>query len=1231
MRHSQNSSQATRSHDAVIEEFLRELDGARDEDTIANLLARAVASHPERADELGALAAGFKNLRGMRDPERLGQYRIRRVLAVGGMGKLYEAEEDELHRIVAVKTIKFGRIAEPHLLDRFDRERRTLARLHHTNIVPIYAAGQEAELLYFSMPRIHGPSLRAVIKVASTLPGAASSPPSASTFEQLVDEASAEEVKEHASRAVTEVEGSRHPEVTESANGRPSPLNVPRDYRRRVAALMADVAEAVHHAHQAGVIHRDLKPGNILVERQGHPWVLDFGLAHFQGEVAPSPAIAETNGDTDPGGPTVGVGTPLYWAPEQVPPSRRPPDADPPPAIDHRTDIWGLGATLYELLTLRRPFTRVEQILSKPPPAPNRIVASFPRELSAICSKALEKDPNDRYPTARALADDLHRWLEVRPTAAGEAAIRRKSNRLLGWTRVWLRRLGFWSRRRPAAAGLVMTFVLIGGLVTAYAAHVNQLKLHNAYAEAETTKAKLQVTEQRVELTKSQLAAAQREQRILELPQRRRPVRKKGWYEESRQIVRSLRGDSTKADEQLQSHAAAALEGIDAQVEKSLPGGVGPVTFDPSSKTLLMIHNGVDGQRRPWSRTILWERATQRTLVERDLGDGVPAFRSDGTPLQLSSDRNDPARLHLYEVRSGTEVRAFRVPLAGAPAPPLVALSRDGSRLAATESPTPAEKENLVAERDRNRRIAVWDAASEQPIKTLEHKATEYLVLSPDGRLLAAWDVTGEITVWTLPDGKRLPPFRVGRCPVSCLAFGRDPVWREDDSIPPWLLAVAESSGLVTVWDLTQNRPRSVCRGSEFGVWAMDFSADGVSLLTAGRHAARLWDMATGTCLLDLNIGDFCQSVSFAADGRHCAFSLSNSGNGAKPGAYVVELELGHGIRTLHGLRGVVERTAFSPDGRLIAAVSHEWDVGLWEQDSGRLLGVLPAPIGRFADSIGMAFDPGGRRFACSVGREARLWDLEQHRMIDRWNLPEGLCDSIAFSGDRQLLLARQETRNRQGGPFGAFPPNKYPRTVRLYDLLSPTPTRPLAEIDDFDLQVHQIAIAPNGSVFAVDGVGTDQGKPRRKFHLYQGPIGRLLRAFPTTREPGVHGCIRFDPTSKVLLASLETMRGDGRPTLFDLPGMEYRGAPTTPVGCLSPDAKWSMAWTEDRTLALALYDLATGLPFMRIAQDVEFRQLSFSFSPDGRHTIVGRRDGTVLVLDLVEINRQLTKLNLGW
>jgi WD40 repeat protein len=409
----------------------------------------------------------------------------------------------------------------------------------------------------------------------------------------------------------------------------------------------------------------------------------------------------------------------------------------------------------------------------------------------------------------------------------------------------------------------------------------------------------------------------------------------------------------------------------------------------------------------------------------------------------------------------------------------------------------------------------------------------------------------------------------------------------------------------------------------------MDFSTDGALLLTAGRTPTRLWDVATGTCLLDLGLGDFFRSVSFAPDGRHCAFSLSDSGNGAKPGANVVELELGHGIRTLYGLRGVVERSAISPDGRLIAAASHEWDVGLWELDSGRLLGVLPGPIGLIADSIGMAFDPSGRRFACSTGHEARLWDIKDRRMTGRWELPGGLCDSVAFSGEGHLFLVRQELKGRQGEPTSGFPATKYPRTVRVYDLLSATPIRPLAEIDDFDRQVHYIAIAPNGSVFAVDGVGTHQGKGHRMFKLYECRSGKQLRDWPTSKRLHLPGRSVFDPSSKILAASLAD--DEELVTLFALPNLEYRGIIKAPLTGLSPDATWSIYRMPDQPHPLALYDLATGLPVMRLAQDVEARGLSVNFSPDRRYAIIGRKDGTVSALDLVEINKQLTRLNLGW
>jgi serine/threonine protein kinase/WD40 repeat protein len=1198
MNNSETLSKETQSHDAVIEKFLQELDAARDEDAIASLLAQAVMSHPDRADELGALAAGFKKLRGMRDPERLGQYQIRRVLAVGGMGKLYEAEEDELHRIVVVKTIKFGRVADPHLLDRFDRERRTLARLHHTNIVPIYAAGQEAGLLYFSMPRIHGPSLRTLIKVASTLPTAASAPPSISTFEQLVSEASTEEVKEHASRAATEVEGSLQPEVTEPANGHPVRLNVPRDYYSRVAAMMAEVAEAVHHAHQEGIIHRDLKPANILVENQGHPWVLDFGLAHFRGEAVTSSANPELDGEADPAGPTAGVGTPMYWAPEQVPSSGRPLDLAPPSPIDHRTDVWGLGTTLYELLTLRRAFTSIEQILTEAPHPPSRIVAAFPRELAAICLKALEKNPEDRYPTALALADDLRRWREIRPTVAGEDAILRKTSRLLTLPWVRVRRIGFWSRRKPlAAAVLVLAAVLCAGVV---------------------------------EVNRQRAQAAQRELDLVAVQRDRQPIRAMGWFERVSERIRSLRGGSQGQDPQLQGQAAAALEGVDAVVIKSMEGATEAMAFDASSERLLMVQSGnAEGGHR-WSRTTLWERETDRFLVERELGPGVVAFRSDGVPLQVSlGDTTHPNELRLYNVVSGKVQREFRSPLKGDSEVWEFAISRQGTHLAAVAGPNRGDR-LLFTPEGKATTIDVWDASTGFQVRTFRHKATEGLSLSPDGRLLAAWDVAGEITVWTVLDGKEHPRFRVGRCPVSCLVFGRDPVWHEDASVPPWLLGVAESSGLVTAWDLVRGRPRSVCHGSAFGVDAMDFSADGALLLTAGRTPTKLWDVATGTCLLDLNVGDYARSVAFSPDGHHCAFSLRIADDRRQPGLNVVGLELGHGIETLHGLGGVVQRTIFSPDGRLVAAASHEWEVGLWERQSGSLIGVLPAPIGLFVDNLGMAFDPTGRRFACSAGHEARLWDIEQRRMIRRWNLPEGLCDSPAFYGDGRLLLIRQENKSRQGGPFEVFPWVKYPRTVRLYDLSSEMPTRPITELDDFNVAVRDIEIADDGSVFAVAGVGSDEGKPRRKFHVYEGPTGRLLRDLRTNRALGFPGSVVFDPTSKVMAAALETAGADEWKTLFDLPGLEYRGISRAPLACLSPDGRRSMGTLGGHPTMIALSEVATEQPLMLMALD-DGNPSQPTFSHDGRHVMFGRRDGTVSVLDLAEMNRQLTKLNLGW
>jgi serine/threonine protein kinase/WD40 repeat protein len=1191
--------------DSILEAFREEVIEAveRGPEAVEKTLAKWCIECPDREETFRKQAQAILLLWGLREPERLGPYQLLDVLTVGGMGKIYRAREDITGRIVVIKTVLAGHLSTAEQTERFDTERRLLSRLHDTHIVPLLATGQEGYLLYMAMPFIPGVTLKSMIVSASGQdPGTERFP----SFEALFAAASQIESKKRLD--ATQVRAAPEPvepvENSETASASsPGRDCRPADYFRRIAAMMEHVAIAVQHIHDAKILHRALKPSNIMIESSGHSWVIDIGLGRGLDEAENDCRgtirdLART-GD----GMTQGVGTLAYMAPEQLGTLAGFADSARPVRYDARTDVWGLGATLYELLALRLPFPGESmqevagKIASEPPELLN---GGIPRELKAICLKALEKEPSQRYESTAAFAADLRRWLELRPTLAGEASIRRKAGRVLGWPWVRARRLGFWSRRRPAAAfaaGLLTALLLVG-----------------------------------IAGAKAQLDAKQRELELLALPRLRQPIRQMDWFPKSWGHIRSLRGGNRSADPQLQGQAAAALEGIDAHVIKTLPGAAHVLEFDPGSKRLLIFRGGVDETKKPWFRTTLWDRTTYRTLVERDLGAGVLAFRPDGTPLQLSWVYGDLpksklfTKLRLFHVTSGEILREYRSPLEGLSHLRAIALSRQGSRLAAVALPVHQNGGALIPDGDTTT-IAVWDAASDKPIQTLKHKATQDILLSPDGRLLAAWDTEGEITVWTLPDGKELRRFRVGRAPVLCLAFGRDPVWHEDGSAPPWLLAVGESHGLVTVWDLRAQRPRSVCRGSKFDVRAMDFSADGALLLTGGHDPSKLWDVATGTCLLDLTVGYMAPTLAFAPDGRHCAVS-----DGGAAAVEVVELELGHDVRTLYGLQNIVLTTIFSPDGRLVAGATHEWEIGIWEWPSGRLVGVLPVPVGRFVDNLGIAFDMDGRRLAFSGGRQAQLSDLQTKRLIKQWDLHEGLCDSLAFMAPEHLLLIRCETETGREGPFSNVNPRLDPRVVRIYDLLSPTPTKALREVIDFPVHVHAIRLAPGGSTFVVVGVAEDKDRLIRRSRVYAAPSGKLLHDLPRRLEPQASSTPHFDPSGKVLAVGVD--RGEdglGHPSMFDLAGLKYRGTFSVPVSCLNPGASWSMGRSYDRPAELALFDLARGQPLLRIAADVEATYSSFNFSPDGRHVMFGRRDGTISVLDLPEIDGQLSDLHLSW
>ena len=329
----------------------------------------------------------------------LSEFEIVREHGRGGMGIVYEATQKSLNRRVALKVVSPSLGLSSKAVMRFRREAQTAGRLHHTNIVPVYFTGEENGVYYYAMEFVDGPSLD---KVISSMRAGGDSQKGSSfgdkteTWARLsCADPDVRQLAETAigNHAVTE---SGSEKVVNSSLGDSSTLRESRDYYDRVAKIVAEVADALEHAHEHGVIHRDIKPANLLIDPSGHLNITDFGLSK----------MLEQPGMTMSGEL---MGSPLYMSPEQIAVGR----VD----LDHRTDIYSLGATLYELLTLQPPYPGerrdqvISQILTKEPVRPRAIDRRIPTDLETICLKAMEKDPDRRYQRAGLFAEDLERFV----------------------------------------------------------------------------------------------------------------------------------------------------------------------------------------------------------------------------------------------------------------------------------------------------------------------------------------------------------------------------------------------------------------------------------------------------------------------------------------------------------------------------------------------------------------------------------------------------------------------------------------------------------------------------------------------------------------------------------------------------------------------------------------------------------------------------------------------------
>ncbi len=334
----------------VLDEYLQQLENHESPSREALL-----AQHPELAEVLAIYLDKLEQLHGMTSPaglgplvgQTLGDYQLVAEIGRGGMGIVFSARDQKLDRLVAVKLLPMADLLEEKHVERFRNEARAAANLQHPHIVPVFSIGQQGGIHYFAMRLIDGPSLD-------------------------------QRIAQHAD------EGTKPP-------------------TKRVLSQFAEVADALHAAHEHGIVHRDIKPSNLLLDGENSLWIADFGLARFQ-----SATPLTQTGDM--------IGTMRYMSPEQA--------TGRGELVDHRTDIYSLGATLFEVLT-QRPVIEGEDgpgllrtIATQPTPSLRKLRPDCPVELQTVLDRAMSPARDDRYSSARELAADLRAIVEGRPILA---------------------------------------------------------------------------------------------------------------------------------------------------------------------------------------------------------------------------------------------------------------------------------------------------------------------------------------------------------------------------------------------------------------------------------------------------------------------------------------------------------------------------------------------------------------------------------------------------------------------------------------------------------------------------------------------------------------------------------------------------------------------------------------------------------------------------------------------